>query len=59
MTVKTIACHPLKAVYHYLILEKYGHLGKGNEKIDLSCVVLRVGRQYPSPARIYTGFWLE
>ena len=30
-----------KAAYRQFILEKYGHLGKGNRKVAPSCVVLR------------------
>ena len=45
-----------KAAYRKFILEKYGHLGKGNRKVAPSCVILRVRRQYPSPTGIYMGF---
>lgn len=45
-----------KPPYPQFILEKYGHLGKGNQKVAPSCVVLRVRRQYSSPTGIYMGF---
>ena len=45
-----------KAAYRQFILEKYGHLGKGNQKAASSCVVLRIRRQYPSPTGMYMGF---
>lgn len=45
-----------KAAYRQFILDRYGHLGKGNRKVCPSCVVKTVRRHYPSQTGVYMGY---
>lgn len=48
-----------KAAYRQYVLDRYGHLGKGNRKVCPSCVVLKVRQNYPSQTGVYMGFRLK
>ena len=45
-----------KAAYRQFILDRYGHLGKGNRKVCPSCVVKTVRGHYPSQTGVYMGY---
>lgn len=45
-----------KASYRQYVLDRYGHLGKGNRKVCPACVVKTVRSQYPSQTGVYMGF---
>ena len=48
-----------KAAYRQFILDRYGHLGKGNRKVCPSCVVKTIRRNYPSQTGVYMGYRAE
>ena len=48
-----------KAAYRQFILDRYGHLGKGNRKVCPSCVVKTIRRHYPSHTGVYMGYRAE
>ena len=45
-----------KAAYRQFILSRYGYLGKGNRRVCLSCVVLKIRQRYPSVTGVYMGY---
>jgi len=45
-----------KAAYRQFVLDRYGHLGKGNRKVCPSCVVTVIRRYYPSQNWCLYGF---
>jgi P2X purinoceptor 7 len=45
-----------KEAYRQLILARHGHLGKGNRRVCPSCIVLKVGKPYPSITGVYMGY---
>jgi hypothetical protein len=44
------------AGYRQFVLACHGHLGKGNRRVCLSCVVLKISGQYPFVTGVYMGF---
>ena len=45
-----------KAAYRQFILDRDGHLGKGNRKVCPSCLVKTVRGHYPSQTGAYMGY---
>ena len=45
-----------KAAYRQFILDRYGHLGKGNRKVCPSCLVKTVRGHYPSQTGAYMRY---
>ena len=48
-----------KASYRQYVLDRYGYLGEGNQKVCPASIVIVVWQYYPSQTGVYMGFGYE